>query len=234
MARRTPEAWIDELVAAAAEAFTRSGYKRTQMADIARAMGVSPGSLYRYVEGKEALFDLVVQRAFAAAPPPVPSLPIPTPGREALLGHLRARVDWETDLPTLVRAAGPRSRVGDVRAEAAGVIGELYDLLARQREGLALIERCVADRPELVEVYFGELRSGLLESLERWIARRGRQGHFAPVLDAAATTRILVEGVAYMAWKRHRDPWPDTYTEATARDSTIALYTRALVLEDST
>jgi AcrR family transcriptional regulator len=41
------------------------------MADIAREMGVAPGTLYLYVESKEALFDLVVQRALdhESAPP---------------------------------------------------------------------------------------------------------------------------------------------------------------------
>ena len=234
MARKTPEAWIDDLVAAAAEAFTRDGYRRTQMADIARAMGVSAGSLYRYVTGKEALFDLVVQRAFAKVPPSLPALPIPAPGREALLQHLRERGDWQADLPTLVHAATPRSRTRDIGREVASVIGELFDYLSRQRQGLALIERCAADRPELVAVYFGELRSSLLESLERWIERRAAQGHFAPVGSAAATARVLIEGVAYLAWKRHRDPWPDAYDQPVARETVISLYTRALVSEDST
>jgi AcrR family transcriptional regulator len=77
MLRRRPENGLDDLVHAAASVFSRQGFRRTQMADIAREVGLSAGALYGYVEGKEALFDLALQRAFLDAPPPPPSLPVP-------------------------------------------------------------------------------------------------------------------------------------------------------------
>jgi TetR/AcrR family transcriptional repressor of uid operon len=46
----------DQIVAAAAECFARSGYHVTTMADIALAAGVSKGTPYLYFPGKEALF----------------------------------------------------------------------------------------------------------------------------------------------------------------------------------
>ena len=46
----------DQIIAAAAECFTRSGYHVTTMADIAEAAGVSKGTPYLYFPGKEALF----------------------------------------------------------------------------------------------------------------------------------------------------------------------------------
>ncbi|MGH3194241.1 MAG: TetR/AcrR family transcriptional regulator, partial [Streptosporangiaceae bacterium] len=46
----------DQIVAAAAECFARSGYHVTTMADIAEAAGVSKGTPYLYFPSKEALF----------------------------------------------------------------------------------------------------------------------------------------------------------------------------------
>jgi AcrR family transcriptional regulator len=46
--------------------FSRRGYRRTQMAEVAREMGVSPGNLYNYAEGKDALFHLVLRRGWAS------------------------------------------------------------------------------------------------------------------------------------------------------------------------
>lgn len=46
----------DQIIAAAAGCFSRSGYHATTMADIAEAAGVSKGTPYLYFPGKEALF----------------------------------------------------------------------------------------------------------------------------------------------------------------------------------
>jgi AcrR family transcriptional regulator len=46
----------DQIIAAAAECFARSGYHVTTMADIAEAAGVSKGTPYLYFPSKEALF----------------------------------------------------------------------------------------------------------------------------------------------------------------------------------
>ena len=60
---------LEHVVAAAGRVFAELGYRRTRMSDVAREAGLSPGALYTYVEGKEALFHLVVsQRAGGNAP----------------------------------------------------------------------------------------------------------------------------------------------------------------------
>ena len=52
---------LRELVEAALGVFCRQGYERAQVADVAKVMGVAVGTIYLYVEGKEALFDLVIR-----------------------------------------------------------------------------------------------------------------------------------------------------------------------------
>ena len=49
MARHIPEDRIDGLIRAATEVFIARGYRLTQMADVAEAVGVAKGTLYGYV-----------------------------------------------------------------------------------------------------------------------------------------------------------------------------------------
>lgn len=51
---------------AALVVFARHGFHGASMAGIAREAGVSTGNVYRYVEGKQALFDTVIDEAFVA------------------------------------------------------------------------------------------------------------------------------------------------------------------------
>jgi tetracycline repressor-like protein len=68
MARTIPPDRLAHLVHCATDVFIAQGYQRTQMADIAAALGVAKGTLYLYVESKDALFDLVLRCADAERP----------------------------------------------------------------------------------------------------------------------------------------------------------------------
>ena len=49
---------------AALEAFLSEGYRRTRLDAVSTRAGVSVGTIYLYVDGKESLFDLVLRRAW--------------------------------------------------------------------------------------------------------------------------------------------------------------------------
>ena len=55
MATGTVELNRERVVAVAAELFARHGYHSTGIAELAKAVGVGRGSLYHYIESKEAL-----------------------------------------------------------------------------------------------------------------------------------------------------------------------------------
>src|SRR5436309_5432219 len=93
MARPIPPDRLPQLVRCATEVFIKHGYQRTQMADIAAALGVARGTLYLYVESKEALFDLVARYADADRPTyRMPELPVRTPKPGATLEYVRQRL----------------------------------------------------------------------------------------------------------------------------------------------
>src|SRR5690348_11626096 len=51
----------EAILAAALELFGRYGYRRTSIDDIARQAGIAKGTVYLYVENKEALFRTLSQ-----------------------------------------------------------------------------------------------------------------------------------------------------------------------------
>jgi AcrR family transcriptional regulator len=59
--QRRKEARPGELVAAALQLFVERGFAATRLDDIARAAGVSKGTLYLYFDSKEALFKAAIQ-----------------------------------------------------------------------------------------------------------------------------------------------------------------------------
>src|SRR5713101_5799584 len=93
MARSIPDDRLARLVECATEVFITQGYRRTQMADVATALGVAKGTLYLYVTSKDALFDLVARCADDARQlENLPALPIRTPKPGATVRYVRERL----------------------------------------------------------------------------------------------------------------------------------------------
>jgi AcrR family transcriptional regulator len=220
---------LDEILAAATRVFRSRGYGRAQMADVARAMGASAGNLYNYVESKEALFHLLVERGFNPDRPiDVPRLPVPTPPPGATLDLLRRRLAEESRLPVL-EAALKRRRVGDVRVELEEVLRELYRTMASGREGIALLERSAVEWPELAAIFYQDMRRGVLARIEAYLRARIRAGHFRRVPDVAAAARFVNETIAWMAMHRHGDVDSRNVTDEAAESTTIDALVHAFV-----
>ena len=114
MARTIPKDRFHDLLEAATAVFLEQGYRRTQMADVAARMGVAKGTLYLYVESKDALFDAVLRHADSASPAELPSsLPVAAPPPDTTLEMVQKRVSESAVLPTLT-AALERRRIVDV------------------------------------------------------------------------------------------------------------------------
>ena len=66
---------LSEIAEAALNHISRHGFKQTQMSDIAKATGTSAGTLYLYVENKEAL--LALTSSFLLNPAELEASPLP-------------------------------------------------------------------------------------------------------------------------------------------------------------
>jgi AcrR family transcriptional regulator len=229
--RRTPTDRVERLVDAATAVFIDRGYTLTQMADVAAALGVAKGTLYLYVESKDALFDLVAR--YADAPRPFakpPALPVPTPKPGATLEYVRERIDRSQVPPTLARALA-QDRVTDARAELEAIVRELYDTLAANRRGIKLLDRSARDHPELAALWFERARGGLVVLLTRYLDERVRRRVFRGVPDTTVAARLIIETATFWAVHRHSDPHPQVVDEAVARETVVQFLARALVEE---
>lgn len=230
MARKTPPERLARLVECATRVFIVQGYRRTQMADIAEALGVAKGTLYLYVESKEALFDLLLRCADGAHPlPELSTLPLPTPAPGVTVAYVRELLAANMEVPAL--SAALRQRSGDPRRELAAIAGELYDRLAQHRLGIKLLDRSAVDHPELATLWFGGARGGMRAALEHYLAARIRSRRLRPVPDVAITARLVLETLVFWAVHRHWDAHPQAMDEAKARAAVIHFIVEALAPE---
>src|SRR5262245_42861472 len=167
------------------------------MADIAREMGVSPGSLYNYVESKEALFAWVIDRGGEPGPVQPPDrLPMPSPLPGQLEKRLQERVDAGFRLERL-DAALERRRVTDPRGELDAILREFWELVVRTRGPIAVLERSALELPELFAIWFAGARRAFFARFARYVERRARSGHFRPVADPVVAARFLLESIVF-------------------------------------
>ena len=231
MARTVPDDRLARLVECATQVFIEQGYRRTQMADVAKALGVAKGTLYLYVESKDALFDLVTRCADQDRPfEKPPGLPIRTPKPGATLKYVRERLAKNQVPPALTAALG-RSRVRDPRAELEEIVRELYDALAHNRRGIKLLDRAAPDYPELAALWFQGARGGLVGLLGQYLEDRSRRKLLRPVPDAAVAARLLIETVVFWAVHRHWDPHPQRVDESVAKETVVRFIVGALARE---
>lgn len=226
------ESWLSDLLEAATKVFTAKGYRQTQMSDIAREMRVSQGTLYNYIESKEALFLLVCERGFSERPIEAPKEPpIASPSFDAMLQKVREQMLSSTRLDA-IRAAPRTKNVVDARAELEGVLRELYSVIARNRHGFDLIERSALDVPEIAQMLFVEGRRKGVGDFARYLTNRIESGHFKPVPDAATAARFIIEAVTWFARHRHNTPDSQMISDNDALETTIHFLIGALIPGD--
>ena len=228
MARQIPEQRFDELVDAATEVFIARGYRLTQMSDVAEAVGVAKGTLYGYVESKEALFALCLRHADREGPIERPEeLPVPTPAPGELGARLKQRLADES-IPPLLAEALRRERADDLRAELEAVIREFYLLNERNRRAIKLIDRCM-DHPELGGIWQVAGREGSRIAFARYVELRVRAGQLRDVPNVRLAARMIIETVATWAIHIYWDRAPEEFDRDEARENAIDFLVRSLV-----
>ena len=231
MARTVPPDRFQHLLDCATQVFIEQGYARTQMADIAAAMGVAKGTLYLYVESKEALFDLVLRHADAEHPLTTPpALPLRTPRPGATLQHVRKRLAEQPPLPALLAALGCK-RVADPRAELTAIVREIYQTLSRNRRAIKLMDRSAQFHPELAATWSKAARGTLVDALSTYLDSRIRRKLLRPVPDIAVAARVIMETIVTWAVHRHWDPSPQAIDDQVVEDTVVQFIVGGLVKE---
>jgi len=226
MARVIPVDRLPKLVEVATAVFIEQGFRQTRMEDVAEALGVAKGTIYLYVESKEALFDLVCRsadRPFEAPSEP----PVKLPAAGATIRYIVDRLTAGQVMPALAEALGGGRR--SARDELAAIAGDIYDAMARNRVGIKLVDRSARDIPDLGKVWFGGARGFLVETLSTYLEARIRARRLRAPVDVAIAARFIVETCAFWAVHRHWDAQRQDLPEDHVRAAVVDLVVAALV-----
>jgi AcrR family transcriptional regulator len=199
------------------------------MAAVAEAAGMSSGSVFTYVESKEALFHLVFAHAFGAFDQEPPRLPLSTPkaGDTAALVESKLRL---IPAPNL-KAALAQERPTDVDGELRGIVEERYAIQERLWPILAVIERCAVEIPELEDFYYRRTRVGYFGRLASYLEERAGSGLLRPMPDHAVTARLVSETISWFAWHRKEGRDARLYDDDAARATVVEFICSALLPE---
>lgn len=198
------------------------------MGDIAKAMGLAKGTVYLYVESKDALFDIVLRSADAPRPIVLPPrLPVRTPPRGRTLQWVRRRLAEQPASSTL-RAALRRHGGARDATELTRILRELFEAMARNRTGIKLVDRCAVEYPALAKVWFAQGREALLVQLTQYLERGTRAGRLRPVPNPIVAARLTIETLVFWAVHRHWDPSPQPFDPRVAQDTVVHMLVGAL------
>lgn len=228
MMRQRPADFVPRMLEAAGHVFARRGLKGARMTDIAREMGVAHGSLYNYVESKEALFLLLVdQWGRDAIDVSGEELPLKTPSMHSIVDRLQQRVTETFPLRALDAALKRRSPINP-HQELHEIVLELYVQTERSRQGATILERSARDVPELIALFLERVRRELFERMTAYVARRIADGSLHAV-DPQTAARFIIETVTFFARHRFLDPRPQDLDDNEVRRTIIDLITRSLL-----
>ncbi|MCV3274280.1 TetR family transcriptional regulator [Roseobacter sinensis] len=218
--RRGPprsQAKLEAIAAAARHVLSTNGPRLTQVADVARAAEVAAGTIYVYVAEKEALIELALLHA---ARFDLPHARKPIKFRAARLKKTAVRaLDERLNWPALkaARQAPPGPDVLSV------ILSETYDMLSREHQLIALLDRCSKENVILERLYTKGRRREFLQDFESCIDRLAQAGYVRRDLDIAAASRAVLEMMVWMAMRRPGDTDPPRCDDAAARHASIEL-----------
>lgn len=199
--RRKAENRLEDIAEAAVACFTDTGIRRTQMADVAKAAGVSAGTLYLYVSSKEALFYLAILKV-AGHPLEKLTLPLTDPGIGEVVSVYASRVAEVAKWPALRDALAPGAAPGPETLAAIGT--ELYDMLHEARRAIWLLDHCAPEIPEFDALLSTDMRSHYRDDIAAVALKvASRPGTPGTALRLAA--RFAIEIVAWAAMHRTKE-----------------------------
>jgi AcrR family transcriptional regulator len=187
------------------------------MNQIASEIGVAVGTLYRYAEGKDALFHACLVASSPANPPLSEEAPLPGATRDEIIETARTGLKAlfaGSELDRALATTSPADAGVDLRA----VITDLFNRTTNSRRFLALVEASAKDIPEFGQAFYEKTRRPLLNDLTRLLEQWSATGVLRPLPHPATTARLIVESQSWFARNLHLDPDsddidPDTLTE---------------------
>ncbi len=218
---------LTEIAEASLNHISRYGFKQTQMSDVAKAIGISAGTLYLYVENKEALLALasaflLIKSELEDAPLPFKAVP-----RERLAKLFAETAESLAKWPTLDRAIVDKTSDPE-RFKAVGY--EMFDLMVENHRAIWFLDRLAFELPEFAPVQLNSVRGRTLRLLSKLLLATGKTS--IPPDGLPIIARGAIEILAWSAMHRRRDGLDaqptDKLSEANIRELSVLAFAGAL------
>jgi AcrR family transcriptional regulator len=222
--RVTPENRIPDIIRAAAEVFSRKGYRLAQMEEIAKEAGVSKATLYYYFKNKIHLFYHLLEYgvprddSFVAPQEEAPSI---TEGD--MLQILQDRLQKRTSLKSVNTLLRENEEAIDLADELGNILAEIWDLQESNRVQIIILEKSVTEFPELANIYDEYARRRVLHQLERYIESRIRVGAIRRLGSVPAVARMIMESMSWFGWKQVGDTISSNFSQSETLPDFVAI-----------
>lgn len=184
---------ITDIANAAARLFLRQGYSKTQISHIAKAVGVSVGTIYLDFNGKKEILHYILK---CTVDPGFAERELERPITEEVFTGL------EDEIIALFQKAGGEfaSHLQD-HGTAYGfeeLISDAFDMLSRYAVGCLFIEKNQFDFPLLAKHYLS-YRKQFHETMLRYISGFIASGRVRPLEEPALSTTLMIEILSWWA-----------------------------------
>lgn len=184
---------IGKIADAAAMLFLRQGYARTQIGHIARAAGVSVGSIYLDFAGKKEILHFILKRTLE---PGFSEREFERPITDGLFAGLEEEIAGTFERLAAELAGHLENGAGDYPFEA--LISDAFDLLSRYGVGCLFIERNQADFQELAG-YYRAYRRRFFDTVVEYLRIYMAKGEIRALEQVELSATMMIEILSWWA-----------------------------------
>lgn len=184
---------IQAIAEAAARLFLQQGYSKTQISHIAKAVGVSVGTIYLDFTGKKEILHFILK---CTVDPSFADQEFERPITDELFAGLEDEI-----IEVFQRAADDfekylKNDTGEYSFEM--LISDAFDILAQYAVGCLFIEKNQFDFKNLAG-YYKTYRKRFLDTMMRYIEVFIRQGTVRPLEHLELVTTLIIETLSWWA-----------------------------------
>lgn len=178
---------------AAARLFLQQGYAKTQISHIAKAVGVSVGTIYLDFTGKKEIMHFILK---CTIDPTFANQEFERPITDELFGGL------EDEIMEVFQKSGSDFEKylesGSSGYSFEALISDAFDILARYAVGCLFIEKNQFDFKNLAE-HYKIYRKRFLDTMIRYIEAFIEQGTVRPLEHLELSTTLIIEILSWWA-----------------------------------
>lgn len=184
---------IKDIADAATRLFLQQGYAKTQISHIAKAVGVSVGTIYLDFTGKKEIMHLILK---CTVDPSFIEREFERPITDDLFAGLKDEIialfeESENEFAVHLRD-------GNTDYDFETLISDSFDILARYAVGCLFIEKNQYDFKDLAQYYI-TYRKNFLNTMMRYISVFIEQGTVRPLEHLELSTTLIIEILSWWA-----------------------------------